>query len=171
MNSPNAIWSWRTWTCLLGLQGIMLLGGPCTAGAEELKLADLPKAVRDTVKGRYPDGELKEARLEKEGDRDVYEVELTNSGVAIEIAVFNDGTIDWVAVDLPVRNLPRKVSDSVRNKYPGSKVTHASSVYTVKEGKDHLEHYYVEVTTKSGKLRGLDVLPDGTIEEDVDASE
>jgi hypothetical protein len=133
---------------------------------DTIPIKDLPKAVLSTITRRYPKAELTEARKTLEDKAVIYEVDLTNDKIEIEIAVHENGSIDWVAVDLPIANLPKPVLMAVRKKYPAATLNHASTVYTVKNGKDQLEHYYVEITTKAGKDRGLDVLPKGEIEED-----
>jgi hypothetical protein len=138
---------------------------------DTIEIKDLPKAVLATITRRYPKAELTEVRKTLEDKAVIYEVDLTNDKVEIEIAVYEDGRIDWVAVDLPIANLPKPVLMGVRKKYPAATLNHASTVYTVKNGKDQLEHYYVELTTKAGKNRGLDVLPKGEIEDDVEIEE
>ena len=151
----------------------LVLVGICLQGLASLSLADesiaidkLPKAVAATITRRYPKAELTEARKTLEDKVEVYEVDLKNEGKLIEIAVLTDGKIDWVAVDLPLNDLPKPVLAAVRKKYPAAKMNHASTVYTVKQEKDHLEHYHVELTTKAGTTRELDVTPKGEIEDD-----
>ncbi len=151
----------------------LLLVGLCLQGIASLSLADesiaienLPNPVMGTITRRYPKAELTEARKTLEDKVEVYEVELKHGGKLIEIAVLSDGKIDWVAVDLSINELPKRVLAGVRKKYPTAKLNHASSVYTVKQDKDHLEHYHVELTTKAAITRELDVTPQGEIEED-----
>ena len=149
------------------LAGLCLLGFATISGADDaIALKDLPKAVMTTITNRYPKAELTAARKTLEDKVEVYEVELTHEKQLIEIAVFADGKIDWVAVDLPLNKLPKPVLIGVRKKYPTATLEHASTVSTVKNGKDQLEHYHVEVSTKGGKKRALDVLPNGMIEDD-----
>jgi hypothetical protein len=136
---------------------------------EDISVKDLPKPVLATINARYPKAELTAARKTLEDKTEIYEVELTNDKTAIEIAVLADGKIDWVAVDLDVKELPKPVLAGIRKKYPAATLDDASIVYTVKDGKDKLEHYFVELTTKAGKTRHLDVLPNGMIEEDDEA--
>lgn len=145
---------------------ILAFVAPCLAIGAEIDIKSLPKPVTDTILARYPKAELTEARKTMEDNKEIYEVDLTDGGKDIEIAVFPDGKIDWVAVDLAIENIPKKVLASVHKKYPAAKVNHASSVYTVADGKDHLEHYAVEITTKNGKKHELDVTPKGEIESD-----
>jgi hypothetical protein len=133
---------------------------------EAVAIKDLPPAVTSTITRRYPKGELSEARKTLDEKTEIYEVDLTVAGKIIEIAVLADGTIDWVAVDFAPKELPKPVAASIRKKYPAAKFNHASAVYTVKNGKDHLEHYHVEITSKGGKKRDLEVSPKGEIEED-----
>ena len=135
-----------------------------------IAIKDLPKAVATTITRRYPKAELTEARKTLEDKVDVYEVDLKNEGKVIEIAVFADGRIDWVAIDLRLTDLPKSVLLAAQKKYPAAKMIHASTVYTVNGGKDHLEHYSVELTTTSGTTRALDITPKGEIEEDDEVS-
>ncbi len=144
---------------------------PLIALAEEVDVKNLPKAVAETIHARYPKAELTEARKTIEDKNEIYEVDLTDGGKAIEIAVFTDGKIDWVAIDFAIQDLPKKVLAAVRKKYPAAKLNHASTVYTVSNGKDHLEHYQVEITTKSGKKRDLEISPSGEVEEDVESKD
>ena len=156
----------------------LLAAGLCMLGVTQLAIAegviaiqDLPQPVVKTITTRYPKAKLTEARQTLEDKVVVYEVDLTNDKTLIEIAVLADGTIDWVLVDLPIADLPKAILAGIRKKYPAAKLTDASTVYTVKDGKDQLEHYAVELQTKGGKHRALDVLPDGTIEEDEETTE
>lgn len=134
-------------------------------------IKDLPKTVIMTINQRYPKAELTEARKTLEDKVEIYEVDLKNDGKLIEIAVFADGKIDWVAIDLRINDLPKPVLAGAHKKYPAAKMIHASTVYTVKNGKDQLEHYHVELTTKAGKTRALDITAKGEIEEDEEVTD
>lgn len=148
------------------LLGVSLLGLTSPSLADVIDLKDLPKEVTATVTARYPKGKLTEARKTLEDKVVIYEVDLTNENTLIEIAVFADGKVDWIAVDLPIADIPKPVMMGIRKKYPAATLTDATTIYTVQNGKDQVAHYAVELTTKAGKSRLLDVLPDGTIEED-----
>lgn len=136
---------------------------------DEVAIKDLPKEVIATINGRYPKAMLTQAHKSTEDKLVVYDVELTSEGILIEIAVQAGGRIDWVAVDLAIERLPKPVLAGIRKKYPAAKLDHASTVYTVKDGKDHLENYYVELNTKAGKSRTLEVSAKGVILEDDEA--
>ena len=133
---------------------------------ETVAIADLPKAVMMTVTQRYSKAELTEARKTIEDKVEVFEIELKNGETHIEIAIFADGKIDWVAVEMAIEDLPKAVIDGIRKKYATAAFTRASTVYVVKKGKDKLDCYHVEITIGDGKKRDLEVSPKGTIEED-----
>ena len=66
---------------------------------QEIAIADLPAAVVDAVKAKFPDATLVEAEVETENGKMVYEVEIEDDGQELEVEVSADGEILEVESD------------------------------------------------------------------------
>jgi len=60
---------------------------------KEIAVADLPKAVADALKAKYPKGEMKKAEEIVKGEKTSYEVVVVNNGKNQEVAISADGKI------------------------------------------------------------------------------
>lgn len=133
---------------------------------DEIKLSDLPAAVKAAVAKKFPKGKLATAEKEEEEGVTLYQVSLTNNKKDIEIALHENGEIVWTAIDFPVDKLPKAIKDAIHKAHPKAKITSASEIFVPKDGKDLLAHYEVEISTNNKIERVLDVLPNGEIELD-----
>ena len=60
---------------------------------EAVSVKDLPQAVVDAVKAKYPDAEIEEAEKDVEDGSTVYDIEIILDGKEIEIEVTPEGKI------------------------------------------------------------------------------
>lgn len=69
------------------------LAAPAAVSADEVRLEQLPAAVRATVERETRGGRIKEIEREERGGRRVYEVEFVRDGREHEILVAEDGKV------------------------------------------------------------------------------
>ena len=142
---------------------VMLLGVSATwADEEKIALDKLPKAVSESVKKRFPKGELASAVKEVADKKTTYEVTLKDGGVTVDVNVNEDGTITGFEKEAAIKDLPKVVVETVAAKYPKNKMKKGEIVYSVKDGKETLEYYEVFVEI-DGKDVEVEVLPDGKL--------
>ena len=141
-----------------------ILIGASASWADEEKIAvdKLPKAVTESVKKRFPKGELSGASKETVEKKTTYEVMLKDSKNAVDVNVNEDGTITGMEKEIAVADLPKAIADAVLAKYPKTKAKKAEEVIKVKDGKEILEYYEVIVEV-DGKDVEVEVLPDGKL--------
>lgn len=128
------------------------------AGGEvKVKLADVPKAVVQAVKAKYPKGKLTEASKETEDGKTVYEVTVMDGKTHIDVTVTPEGKIILVEKTIAAKDLPRAVADALEKRHPGAKVNLAEEI----SKDDKVTGYEVVVETKGKKLMEVNFAPDG----------
>ena len=146
------------------LCSVAMLISVSSAWADEEKIAldKLPKVVLESVKKRFPKGEMASAVKETVDKKTTYEVSLKDGGLNVDVNVNEDGTITGLEKEIAVKDLPKVVVEAVATKYPKPKMKKAEVVIKVKEGKETLEYYEVFVEI-DGKDVEVEVLPDGKL--------
>ncbi|APW63688.1 PepSY domain-containing protein [Paludisphaera borealis] len=155
---------------LLGLAAFST--GAC-ADEEKIPLKDVPKAVLDAVKARFPKGEIKSAEKEDEDGKTTYEVALKDDGHTLDVALKADGTILEIEKKVAAKDLPKAVAAAVEAKYPKGTVKKAEEIVTFKKGKEQ-KSFEVVVTETGKKSVEVKLSADGKIlkqEEDDDDDE
>lgn len=106
------------------------------AGAQDLKEADVPAAVKEAFKKKFPD--VKKTEWEKEGAN--YEVEFDVVRVPMDdpkakkqeiekSAVYTaTGELVQIEEEIPVSSLPKAVADYVTKNYAGKKISEAAKI-------------------------------------------
>lgn len=142
----------RTWYRRLGLALLAgLLAVTVGRAAEEEKkipLSEVPAAVRDAVKAKYPGAELTGAEKETEKGVTYYELAFKDKGQRIEATFKADGTLVSVEKVIAVKDLPRAVADALDAKYRGAKLTRVEE-----ETEGDKVTYEVHLVTAEGKAR------------------
>src|SRR6516164_2180155 len=92
---------------------VFALGAPCRGDELKIPLGDLPKAVVDAVKAKFPAAELKEAAKETKDGKTTYEVILKDKGAGVDVAVSAEGKIAEIERALEPKDLPAKVRDAI----------------------------------------------------------
>ncbi|MDB5348800.1 MAG: hypothetical protein JWN86_47 [Planctomycetota bacterium] len=131
------------------------------ADEEKVPLKDVPKAVLDAVKAKFPKAEILGAEKEVEKGKTTFELELKDAGKTLSVSLKPDGTILEIETTIAVKDLPKKVSGAVVAKYPKGTIKSAEMV-TVGEKTT----YEVVVTLAGKEPRELVLDPDGKILED-----
>ena len=151
------------WSSAVAVVGLLVFGAATQADEEKVPLDKLPKAVVKALKDRFPDAELKAAEKETEDGKTVYDVDLKSKGDTYEVLVTPEGEITGFDKVIPASKLPEAVSKTVEDKYPKATIKGVEEVYKVKDKKDKLQYYEVELVTADKKKLELNVARDGKI--------
>lgn len=108
--------------------GLIVGLAPARADEKEIPLKDVPKAVIDAIKAKFPGAKLKEAAKEEEDGKTVYEVELVFNNDEYTVEASADGKILAVEKEIEVEDLPAAVTAALKAKYPGAKLDEAEEV-------------------------------------------
>jgi hypothetical protein len=130
---------------------------------EKYTFDDLPKAVKKTVKAKYPEAKIRGVAKEKneEGDT-VYEVEMTIKGKAVDIIVDGEGDIETIEEEIDADDLPKAIQAVASKTFPKGKITKAEKVT------DEDKKVTYEIFVKIGDKEPFEVLmaKDGKILKD-----
>jgi uncharacterized membrane protein YkoI len=130
---------------LFTLAFVMLaVGAQVNAKEEEVPLDQLPKAVLDAVKAKFPGAKLTEAEKETKDGKTTYEIGLEQKGQEYTVSATAEGKITEVEREVEIKDLPKAVTDAIKKKYPNAKMEEAEEVTA-----DNKTTY--EVIVKSGK--------------------
>jgi Putative beta-lactamase-inhibitor-like, PepSY-like len=134
------------------------------AGADEVKvpLKDVPKAVLDSVKAKFPRAELTDATKESEDGKTTYEIALKDGGRAVDLSATADGTITEIETAIDASTLPAKVTSALEAKYPLATIKKAEEIIEIKDGKE-TKSFEVIVATTAKKSLEVKVSPEGKI--------
>jgi len=137
---------------------------PTFARADETKIpmSEVPKAVLDTVKAKFPKTEIKQAIKEVEDGKTSYEIETKEGCRAIDVVLKPDGTILAVEKEIAVGDLPKAVAAAIEAKYPKATIGKAEMLLEYEDGKEETE-YEVVLTTVDKKEVEVKLTPAGKI--------
>lgn len=156
---------------LFALLGLVAFVPVVRAGEEKVPLKDVPMAVLDAVKARFPAAELKEAARETEDGRTTYEVALKQAGKAVDVALTAEGEITEVETELAAKDLPKAVASAIETKFPKSTIKGAEEIVEF-EGDKQTRSFEVLLETGARKPVEVKLSPEGKIvkEEEDDES-
>lgn len=137
---------------------------PAIARADETKipLSEVPKAVLDAVKAKFPKTEIKQAIKEVEDGKTSYEIETKEGDRSIDINLKPDGTILSFEKELAVGDLPKAVMTAIETMYPKAKIEKAELLTEIEDGKEETV-YEVALTTADKKETEVKLSPEGKI--------
>lgn len=110
-----------------------------------IPLADLPKAVSDAVKKRFPKATPTEAAKETDGDKTEYEVTLQEGKTKTDVMLTPAGAITLIEKSIAVADLPKAVAATLAADYPKGVLKTAEEVTLVKDGQESIDYYEVYV--------------------------
>lgn len=146
----------------LSALAIVACGIISRADEENIALDQLPKAVMESVKKRFPQGELISAVVEKVNKKTTFEVILKHGGQRIDVNLQEDGTMTGFEKEVAIKDLPKKVLAAAVKKHPNAKTKKGEEVYTIADGKETLAYYEV-IFEIDGKDVEVEVLPNGKL--------
>jgi hypothetical protein len=141
-----------------------LLAAGARADEEKVPLDKVPAAVLKTVKDKYPGAKIKEAFKEVDKGETTYEVAIEHETHSIDLSLKPDGTLLEAEQAIEVKDLPAKVADAIKKKYPKAKISKAEKLTSFEDGKEEVE-YELVMEEEGKKPFEVVVEPDGTIEE------
>lgn len=134
--------------------------------ADDLKLDNIPAVVMDSLKARFPEAEIRQWTVEKEGDIVVYDIEFEQAGRKFEADIKEDGSIHNWEKELAAEDLPEAVKTTVATKYPQAALHEIMEITMVTDGEIALEGYEIVLETADQKAIEVTVAPDGAILEE-----
>lgn len=152
---------------VLATVAVCLFALPAAVRADEEKvpLDKAPKAVLEAAKKRFPKAEVVGVSKEGEKDKLVYEMELKETGKTIDVTLTPEGVITVIEQEIDAKDLPKAVTEALDKKYPKAKFNIVEVVYAVKDGKENLDFYEVELTAADKKVFEVKLAADGTVKE------
>jgi hypothetical protein len=102
------------------------------ADEEEVKLADVPAAVRKAADKAAPKATWKEASKETEEGKTTYELSGTmpvgQDTREVSVEVTSEGKVIELEVEIPLKQVDARIHDMVKAKYPRFKAEEAASI-------------------------------------------
>lgn len=136
------------------------------AGKDEQNKSCLPLAARTALDTLYPNAEIEETDVEKEGLK-VYEVELEQNGREVEVTLAPDGTLVEVETEMTVQGLPEIVSKTIEKAAEGATVKEVNKEVTYAVVKlvklNQPQTSYEAKLSKEGAKCKIELAADGTI--------
>jgi uncharacterized membrane protein YkoI len=156
-----------------GLVAVILAVAACRADEEKVALDQLPKAVVEGLKAKYPNAEMVSAAKENEDGKTVYEVKIKNNGQKLEVKLSAEGKIleeendgdnkdgdkkeENKAEKVAPDKLPKAVADAIKARFPNGEITSAE-----KETENGKVVYDIELK-QGGRKYEMDLYEDGTV--------
>jgi uncharacterized membrane protein YkoI len=128
---------------------------------KKVTLDKLPKAVRDAIKGRFPDAEVNSIEKETEDGKVVYDIELKEKGRKYEMDIQEDGTVIEIEKEVALKDLPEAVAKALKAKFPGTSIKEVMEVNKVKGKEETPDHYEVTIENADKKTQEVTVSLDG----------
>jgi hypothetical protein len=144
------------------LTGLLALVPGVRADEQKVPLKDVPKAVLDAVKDKFPGAELTGAGKETEDGKTLFEISLKDKGQKVDVAVTAEGTIEEIEKEIASKDLPTPVASALAAKYPGASIKKAEVIVQIKGGKE-TKSYEVVVVTEAKKTLEVKLSPAGKI--------
>jgi uncharacterized membrane protein YkoI len=136
------------------------------AGKDEQKKSCLAPAAKAALDVLYPNAEIEEVEVEKEGLK-VYEVEVEQNDQEVEVVLAPDGTLIEVETEMTVEGLPEAVAKAVEKAAEGATVKEVSKEVTYAVVKlvklDQPQTSYEAELSKEGAECEIEFAEDGTI--------
>jgi hypothetical protein len=151
------------WMAIVGILGLLGLGSGAAAQEVEIKLDQVPKAVMDSAKAKFPGAEHRGAAKETEEGKTSYEISMTHEGRKMDVTFQEDGTLVLVETEVAEADLPAAVLKAAKEKYPQAKIDLAESVKKGSEVKKEVDYYELHLTTADNKSAEVELDSGGKI--------
>jgi hypothetical protein len=129
------------------------------AADEVIKVADVPKAVVDGIKVKFPDAELRTAKKKDVNGSPFFGVGITSKKIDQDVLLTPKGKIVEIKKPVPAADLPAKVTETVYAQYPNSTLLKTERVTAYKEERT----FKVSVTTADKQTKKLVIDADGKV--------
>lgn len=158
------------WVAIVGILGWLGIGSAVAAQEVEIKVDQVPKAVRDSAKAKFPGAKHRGAARETEEAKTLYEISMTHESHRMDVTFQEDGTLVLVETEVAERDLPAAVLKAARAKYPGAKLRLAESVKKGPTVKQEVDYYELHLRTADAKSAEIEVDSHGKILKSATAS-
>jgi hypothetical protein len=145
---------------------LVALVAPSRGDEQKIPLGDVPKAVLDAVKAKFPHADLKEAAKEKEDNEVIYEISIVDQGKKIDVSVDEKGEIEKTETEIAISALPKAVTNAIEAKYPKATIEKAELVIEFEDGKEDERNYEAVIVTDAKKTIEVVLTPKGKIVEE-----
>jgi uncharacterized membrane protein YkoI len=147
---------------LAGLATLGLASG-VRAQEAEIPLDQVPKAVTDSAKAKFPGAKFREAAKETEDGKTVFEIAMTHEDHKMDVTFQEDGTLVLVETEVAEKDVPAVVLKAVKDKYPGGKIDLVESVKKGPAVKKEVDYYEFHLKTADKKSAEVEVDSKGKI--------
>jgi hypothetical protein len=151
------------WVAVAGLLGLLGLAPAGRAQEAEIKLDQMPTAVMDAAKAKFPGAKIREASKETEEGKTVFELEMTHKDRNMDVTFQEDGTLVLVETQVPENDVPSAPLDAVKSKYAGAKINLVESVKKGPRVKEEVDYYEFHLTTADKRSAEVEVDSRGKI--------
>jgi len=154
--------SWATWlgAGVLTLFVLVETGHP---GEQKVNLDKVPKPVLKSVTARFKDAKVTGASTEKDGDKIVYEISVSQGGKNIDVTVTPQGAIILIEKEIDAKDLPKPVAKALASKYPKAIYKIVEEVTKVEGKQETFQYYEVALVTADKKALEVQLAADGKI--------
>lgn len=139
------------------------LTSPARADEQDLAIKDVPKPVMDSAKAKFPGAVFTGASKETEDGKTVFEVSITHQNHKMDVTFNADGTMVLVETEVAGAEVPAVVSQAIKAKFPGAKVSLIESVKKGPQVKKDADYYEFHLTTADKKSVEAEVDSKGKI--------
>jgi Putative beta-lactamase-inhibitor-like, PepSY-like len=143
---------------------LLVLGSAVSGDEKKIPLSEVPKAVIDGVKARFPDAELKEAQKEIDDDETLFEISLTTAGKHVTVSASDEGEIEEIETEITAGELPKAVAEAIAAKFAEATVKKAEELIEIDDGKEE-KSYEVQLATPGAETREVKLKANGEIED------
>ncbi|HVK08589.1 MAG TPA: PepSY-like domain-containing protein [Gemmataceae bacterium] len=138
---------------------------PGDDGEEKVPLDKVPRPVLDAVKTRFEGAKLTGASKEKEKEKWVYEVSLTEKGrdKNVDVTLTPEGELLTIEKAINARDLPGAVTKALGDKYPGATYKVVEEIVKVEKKQEKLDYYEVLLVAADKKTFEVQITAEGKI--------
>ena len=151
------------WITAVGALALFGISSGAWAQEEEIKLDQVPKAVMDSAKAKFPGAKIKEASKETDEGKTVYELAMTHEEHDMDVTFQQDGTLVLVETTIAEKETPAIVLKAAKDKYPTAKIDLIESVKKGPMVKKEADYYEFHLTTADKKSVEVEVDAKGKI--------
>jgi uncharacterized membrane protein YkoI len=151
------------WVAAAGIFSLLGVVSGVRAQEAEIKLDQVPKAVMESARAKFPGIKIREASKETENGKTVFELETTYQNRNMDVTFQEDGTVVVVETRLRENEVPAAAMSAIKDKYPGAKIKRVESVKNGPEVKNEPDYYEFQLTTSDNKSTEVKVDAKGKI--------
>ncbi len=148
---------------MFALLTVAVVGLNSALAIDDVAVDKLPKSVVDSLKKRFPKGELTSASKSGDKEKTTFEVTVKEGSLKADVNLNANGVITGIEKQIAEADMPKAVADAWKVKYPKGTFKTCEEVISVKDGKETMEYYEVVVETPDKKTVELEIEKDGKI--------